>query len=184
MTSIEQQIANQIGNIERTTGRSLAEWTELINASHIEKHGQLVAWLKAEHGMSHGNANLLTIKAREAAAGGPATDEQLVAAHYAGKSAVLRPLYEEVVATARSFGTDVQCAPKKGYVSLRRRKQFATVGPAAGQLEICLNLPGKPATDRLKAITGMATHKLRISEPSGLDSELKSWLREAYDRAG
>jgi hypothetical protein len=31
--------------------------------------------------------------------------------------------------------------------------------------------------------TGMATHKVRISDDAGLDDELRGWLREAYDRA-
>ncbi len=184
MSSVDQQIANQLANIEKATGHTLAEWTGLIRASGLEKHGQIVGWLKAEHGITHGNANLLAVKAREAAAGGPPTDDELVDAHYSGRSADLRPLYERVLATVNGFGSDVELAAKKTYVSLRRKKQFATVGPAAGQLEVCFNLVGTPATDRLKPTTGMATHKVRISDAAGLDDELRGWLREAYDRAG
>jgi predicted transport protein len=184
VSSIEQQIANQLANIEKSTGRSLAEWSELIRASGLEKHGQIVGWLKSEHGITHGNANLLAVKVREAAAGGAPADEELVDSHYSGRNAALRPLYERVVAEVNGFGSDVELAPKKTYVSLRRKKQFATVGPAAGQLEVCLNLAGKPATDRLKPTTGMATHKVRITDAAGLDEELRGWLREAYERAG
>lgn len=184
MSSIDQQIANQIANIERSTGRTLAQWMALISSSGLEKHGQVVAWLKSEHGITHGNANLLAVKAREAAVGGAPADEELVDSHYAGRNADLRPLYDRVISTVNGLGPDVELAPKKTYVSLRRKKQFATVGPAAGQLEVCLNLPGKPAADRLKPTTGMATHKLRISDAAGLDDELRDWLREAYDRAG
>jgi hypothetical protein len=68
-------------------------------------------------------------------------------------------------------------------VSLRRRRQFGQVGPAAGQLEVCVNLPGAPGTDRLVPISGMATHRVRIGDASGLDDELIGWLREAYERA-
>lgn len=184
MSTIDRQIANQVANIERATGRSLAEWVAIINATGLDKHGQVVAWLKSEHGLGHGNANLLAIKAREAATGGAASDDALVDAQYAGKNAALRPLYEAVVARATLLGGDVELAPKKAYVSLRRRKQFAQVGPAAGQLEVCLNLPGAQPTERLKATSGMATHRVRIGEPAELDAELIGWLREAYDRAG
>ena len=38
-------------------------------------------------------------------------------------------------------------------------------------------------TERLTAISGMATHRVRIADWSGLDAELIGWLREAYDRA-
>jgi hypothetical protein len=106
-----------------------------------------------------------------------------VATHYAGKNAPLRPTYDAVVALVRGFGDDIELAPKKTYVSLRRRKQFGQVGPGAGKLEVCLNLPGTKPTERLTAISGMATHRVRIADTSGLDDELIGWLREAYERA-
>jgi predicted transport protein len=183
MASVEEQIANQVANLERSSGKSLAEWIAIVRASGIEKHGQAVAFLKAEHGMGHGNANLVVIKAREADAGGALGDEELIASHYAGKHAALRSAYDAVIATVREFGPDVELAPKKTYVSLRRRKQFGQVGPAAGQLEVGVNLPGTEPTERLRPTTGMATHRVRIADASGLDAELIGWLREAYERA-
>ncbi len=183
MSTVDEQIASQEANIERTTGRSVAEWIEVVRASGLEKHGQQVAMLKADHGLGHGNANLIAIRAKEAAAGGAPTDDQLIEAHYTGKNAPLRPLYDAVISEVTGYGSDVELAPKKTYVSLRRRKQFASVGPAAGQLEVCLNLPGNAPSERLKATTGMATHKVRITDADGLDAELRGWLREAYDRA-
>ena len=183
MASIEEQIDNQIANIERSTGRSLAEWIETVRASGLAKHGQVVAMLKADHGLGHGNANLLAIKAREADAGGAPSEEDLVASQYAGRNATLRPAYDAVVALVHGFGDDVELAPKKAYVSLRRRKQFGQVGPASGQLEVGVNLPDAEPTERLRPTSGMATHRVRIADASGLDDELIGWLREAYDRA-
>ncbi len=183
MATIDDQIQAQIANIERRTGRTLADWFSIVRASGLQKHGQVVAMLKAEHGMGHGNANLIALKAREADAGGAVNDEDLIATHYAGKNAPLRSAYEAVVQCVAAFGDDVELAPKKTYVSLRRRKQFGQVGPAGGQLEVCLNLPDRVPTERLKATSGMATHRVRILDASGLDDELIGWLREAYDRA-
>jgi predicted transport protein len=183
MSTIDDQTANQVANLERSSGRSLAEWIEVVRASGIEKHGEAVAMLKREHGIGHGNANLVVVKAREAAEGGPPTPDELVASHYRGRHADLRPAYEAVVAAVRTLGPDVELAPKKTYVSLRRRRQFAQVGPAGGELEVGLNLPGHPGTERLKTTSGMATHRVRITGASGLDDELLGWLREAYDRA-
>ncbi len=183
MSTVDEQIANQIANLEKSTGRSLAEWMEIVRASGIEKHAQAVAMLKAEHGIGHGNANLVVFSTREADAGGPPTAVDLVGSHYAGKNASLRPAFDAVIAAVSAFGDDVELAPKKTYVSLRRRKQFGSVGPAAGQLEVCINLPGREATDRLRPITGMATHRVRIPDASGLDAELLGWLRDAYERA-
>ncbi len=51
--------ASYFPSIERTYGRSIAEWKELIRSSPVERHMDLVNWLKTEHGMGHGHANAL-----------------------------------------------------------------------------------------------------------------------------
>lgn len=183
MSSIDEQVANQIANIERSTGRSFNDWVAIVHAFGIEKHGQAVAKLKAEHGLGHGNANLIVSRAREALTGSQMSDDALIESHYTGRNAHLRAVYDAIAVAVRAFGSDVELAPKKTYVSIRRTKQFAQVGPAAGQLEIGLNLPGRDATDRLKPMKGMATHRVRIANGSGVDGELIGWLREAYGRA-
>ncbi len=183
MSSAEEQVATQVANLERATGRRLDEWIAVVHASGLEKHGEAVAMLKRDHGIGHGNANLIVIRAREAATGGPPSGEALIDAQYAGRYAALRPLYDAVIDRVRAFGSDVELAPKKAYVSLRRRKQFGQVGPAAGQLEVCVNLPGVKPTARLRPTSGMATHRVRISASEELDEELVGWLRDAYERA-
>jgi len=78
----------------------------------------------------------------------------------------------------------IELAPKQAYVSLRRTRQFGTVGPASGgRLEIGLNLKGVEPVGRLEATTGMCTHRIRLAAPEELDAEVRAWLREAYDRA-
>jgi len=183
MSSFEEQAANQIANIEASSGRSLAEWIAIIHASGLEKHGQAVAMLKAEYGIGHGNANLLVIRAREAREGGALADDDLVASHYSGRHAALRPMYDTIINAVRAFGPDVELSPKKTYVSLRRRKQFGQVGPAAGQLEVGVNLPDHPGSQRLKPTSGMATHRVRLGAGDQIDDEVLGWLREAYERA-
>ena len=89
-----------------------------------------------------------------------------------------------MIELAQGFGTDVELAPKQAYVSLRRSKQFGTVGPGPkGLLEIGLNLKGMEPAGRLEASGGMCTHRVRVSTADELDSELIDWLRTAYDRA-
>jgi uncharacterized protein DUF4287 len=62
--------ASYFPSIEAKYGRSIAEWHELMRASTISKHMELVDWLKQEHGMGHGHANALVadLRARQAAA--------------------------------------------------------------------------------------------------------------------
>lgn len=51
--------ASYFPSIEKKYGRAVAEWEELIRASELSRHMELVAWLKEEHGLGHGHANAL-----------------------------------------------------------------------------------------------------------------------------
>lgn len=51
--------ASYFPSIEAKYGRPISEWKALIRASGIEKHMEIVSWLKAEHNMGHGHANAL-----------------------------------------------------------------------------------------------------------------------------
>jgi len=55
--------ASYFPSIERSYGRPVAEWIDLIDRSPLARHGELVAWLKAEHGLGHGHANALVAHA-------------------------------------------------------------------------------------------------------------------------
>jgi hypothetical protein len=182
LSTVDDATATMIANYPARTGRSLDEWVALVRASGMARHGEIMRLLNTEHGMSHGFANLVALtalKPDEAASG-----DDLVDAIYAGSKAALRPLHDAAVAAATGFGHDVELAPKKSYVSLRRSKQFATVGPGpGGRLEIGLNLGDVEPNGRLVATTGMCSHRVRIASRDELDAEVLGWLRQAYDGA-
>ena len=127
MATVDDAVQSQARNIELATGRSIDAWVALVKASGTERHSEIVAWLKAEHGFSHGNANLVALTAKRGSVAGGG--DELVDAMYAGPKATLRPFHDQVIELARGFGDDVELAPKQAYVSLRRSKQFGTVGP-------------------------------------------------------
>ncbi|GFH33868.1 DUF4287 domain-containing protein [Streptomyces pacificus] len=59
MTEQPKGPASYFPSIERKYGRPIAEWKALIRSSPLIRHGELVSWLKAEHGLGHGHANAL-----------------------------------------------------------------------------------------------------------------------------
>jgi hypothetical protein len=182
MATIDEAVQTQVRNIEQATGRSMDAWVALVKASGRERHTEILAWLKTEHGFTHGNANLVALTAKRGSAAGGG--DELVDAMYAGPRSTLRPFHDRVIEVVRGFGPDVELAPKQAYVSLRRSKQFGTVGPAsAGRLEIGLNLIGAEPVGRKEAASGMCTHRVRLSSPDELDAGVIGWLREAYERA-
>jgi hypothetical protein len=85
MPTVEEQLQTQIANIERSSGRTMAEWRTEAVARGLTKHGQVVAWLKTEHGMSHGNANRVAIEVLKPVEA-PTGDAQIDAI-YSGRNA-------------------------------------------------------------------------------------------------
>jgi len=171
---------SMIDNMPARTGRSLEEWFVVLDAHPYEKHGQGLAFLKSEHGMSHGFANLVVARHRERGSA-PATGVDLIDAQYSGAKADLRPIYERIVAAVATFGDDVEIAPKKTLVSLRRRKQFALVeAPSATRVQLGLNLRGAAPTERLRGAGGMCTHRVDVRGAEEVDDELIGWMRAAY----
>src|SRR5258708_3043159 len=130
MSTVDEALKSQIRNIEATYGRPITGWIEVVRASGKTKHTDVVAMLKDKYTMAHGAAHRVSIVAREALGnrqtlGDPETD--IVDALYAGKKAALRPIHDKLLATILALGKDIEIAPKKGYLSLRRRKQVAMV---------------------------------------------------------
>ena len=184
---IDPQLQTMIDNMPAKTGRSLSDWIQVIAAAGLEKHGDIMKMLKGEHGVTHGFANAISALYRQQAAGGPPSDDQLIEAQYAGAKGDLRPIYEAVVAAAASFGTDVEIAPKKSYVSLRRGKQFAIVqATTRTRVDLGLNLKGEAPAGRLEGgnvFSGMCTHRVRLTSPAAVDADVIEWLKKAYDQA-
>lgn len=114
--------------------------------------------------------------------------DDIIREQYSGPKARLRPLFEQVIAALRAFGSDVELAPRKAYVSLRRRKPFAILQPStATRIDVGINIKGAPASERFEragSFSAAVTHRVRIMIPSDIDAELIAWLRRAYDAAG
>lgn len=51
--------ASYFPSIEKKYGKPIAEWQALVRSRYPAKHMELVAILKAEHGMGHGHANAI-----------------------------------------------------------------------------------------------------------------------------
>ena len=186
MATVEDAVASFERNIEAQTGRSVAVWGDLVRAQALDRHGQMLAWLKGEHGLSHGHANHIAKRALEAAA--PRSADDPVAHLFEGDKAALRPLYDHLVAAMVALGPDVEVAPKKANVSLRRRKQFALLQPSTKtRLDLGLILKDVTPTGRLEAsgsFNAMFTHRVKLTTPTEVDAGVLGWIRLAHAGAG
>ncbi|MBI1250647.1 MAG: DUF4287 domain-containing protein [Alphaproteobacteria bacterium] len=181
MSTPEEQTQTMIANMPAKTGKSLDEWLTIAAKAKLEKHGEIVKHLKAEHGLGHGFANLV---AHYALGGGAAEGEDLIEAQYAGAKAALRPIYDAIAAYVQTLGPDVELSPKKTCVSFRRKKQFALAEPATKtRIDLGIQLKGAPAEGRLEAWGGMVSHKIRLESTKDFDASVKAWLKQAYEQA-
>ncbi len=180
MATPEEQAATMIANLPEKTGKSLEQWLSIVAKEGLEKHGKIVAFLKSEHGVTHGFANLIAAKSLEGNA-----PEDPVAAQYSGAKADLKPIHDAIVAYAKGLGDDVEVAPKKTSVSLRRKKQFALITPSTKtRVDLGLALKGDEPAGRLEKGDAMCSHRVRLESVDGFDEEVKGWMAEAYSRSG
>jgi len=184
--SPDEILANMIANLADKTGKSLEQWLAVTRKFDLEKHGQIVKMLKADHAMTHGYANLVATMTLRGDTPEP-SGQDLIAAQYAGPKADLKPIYDKLAATISKFGDDVDLAPKKTYVSLRRSKQFALIQPSTKtRVDVGINLKGTEPTGRLEAagsFNAMVSHRVRLAGTEDIDSDLLGWLKAAYDAA-
>lgn len=191
MSTLDQARETQLKNIQAKTGKSLAELTALIQGSGLTKHGEIRDMLIHELGLGYGDATMLVHFAllsdgQSAAQARGASSDEVVDEIYTGAKADLRPIHDRLMAEINQFG-EFEVVPKKGYVSLRRKRQFAMIGPATKtRVEVGINSKTLEATDRLIGMPpgGMCQFKVNVTDASQVDAELIAWIKQAYDAAG
>lgn len=184
--SPEEMMASMLKNLPEKTGNTLDHWLKEVEKSGEEKHNAIIKFLKTEHGLTHGYANLIAFRFRSRDEAEP-SGEQWIADQYSGAKAGLKPLYDQLCGIVEKFGDDVDCSPRKTYVTIRRSKQFAIFKASTkDRLDVGLILKGEPETDRLqsgKQFSGMMTHCVAVHSESDINDDLKNWLKQAYDKA-
>lgn len=194
MADPQAAVLTQLRNIQAKTGQTLAALHAAVTATGLAKLGDKRTWLMEQYKLGYGDANAVALtigKIPPGLDGVPASAPRAAEgdpldAIYTGTKAGLRPLHDALMQVVAGLG-DHEVAPKKAYVSLRRKKQFAMVGPATKEsIEIGLNAKDLPPHERLKIQPpgGMCQATTRVSSTAEIDANLKGWLKQAYDAAG
>ncbi len=185
--SPDEMAAAMIANMKEKTGKTLPQWLKIAKGAKLEKHGQILKFLKTEHGMTHGFANLVAHKTLASDAGSAGSSDELIEAQYAGAKADLRPIYDALIKEIKKFGKDVEISPKKSYVSLRRSKQFGLIQPSTKtRVDVGINSKGAKAAGRLEksgSFNAMVSHRVKVGDAKEVNRELIGWLKKAYTEA-
>ncbi|MEO7326938.1 MAG: DUF5655 domain-containing protein [Minicystis sp.] len=191
MSTVEKAREAQLENIQARTGKTLDQIYAIIRKGGLTKHGEIRDQLKRDLALGHGDANALAHAFFNAAGEHVAPAAGVAAADilgeiYAGPKADLRPIHDKLMMAIGKFGP-FEVSPKKGYVSLRRTKQFSMIGPTTKtRVEVGLNMKDIEPTARLLKMPagGMCQYKVNVTDAKEVDKELIAWIRKAYDGAG
>jgi hypothetical protein len=189
MSSLDKAVQTQIDNIQKKTGKSLAELSAIVQKSGLTKHGEIRDMLKEKLGLGHGDANTLVhvvLKSDGERAAEGKNEEAVLDEIYSGAKAGFRPIHEKLMKEIGRFGV-FEVVPKKGYVSLRRRKQFAMIGPKTNtRFEVGLNAKDFRKNARLleQPKGSMCNYIVQLTDAQEVDSELVAWIKSAYEGAG
>ena len=179
---MDKALKTMIDNMPEKTGKSLAEWNIILKEKSFAKHSEGVKFLKSEYNVTHGFANTIVTLSKEH----ESDSIDLVKSQYQGKE-ILIPIYDELITYLKSLGSDVTITPKKGSVSIIRKRQFVLIKPATKtRIDLGFKLIDKPITDRLEGsgpFGTMCTHRVKISDVAEIDKELKDWIKEAYQKS-
>jgi len=188
MSSLDKAFQTQLENIQKKTGKSLDELTAIVEKSGLTKHGEIRDMLKEELGLGHGDANALVHAVLQSdgqrAAEGKATDAVLNEI-YTGVKAGMRSIHDALMKHIFKFG-EFEILPKKGYVSQRRKKQFAMIGPKTNtHFEVGINAKDLKENIRLleQPKGSMYNYIVNVSDAQEVDSELIGWIKSAYEGA-
>jgi len=179
---MDKALKTMIDNMPEKTGKSLEEWKRILKQKSFAKHSDGVKFLKTIHNVTHGFANTIVTLSKD----DNSSEEDLVATQYKGKENLI-PIYSNLIAFVNSLGTDVTITPKKVSVSVIRKRQFILIKPATKtRIDLGLKLKDKPTSERLEnsgPFGTMCTHRVQITNINEIDTELKAWIKEAYEKS-
>ncbi len=174
--------------MKELTGKTFEEIESLYLSSGLTKHSEVRTFFMDKLQLSYGFANtlvhLITRSDGTSMADGK-TMEEILEDIYDTKKINLRPIHDAIMDEIQDFG-DFEIIPKKGYLSLNRKRQFAMIGPkTTTRVEIGINIKDIEGTERLleQPKGSMCKFIVKIQTPEDVDSELIQWLKEAYDQS-
>jgi hypothetical protein len=184
-----------IKNLKAKTGKSLDEWVALLKKQGPATAPEQKAWLKDKYKLGGSTIGVIVDQAQGAQLemsaeaymkDAPGYVDQL----FSGARAQLRPICDELLALATSFGEDVKVSPCKTFVPLYRHHVFGQIKPTTQtRVDLGLALGDAKTSKRLIDTGGLAkkdriTRRIELTSVSDIDADVKKWLKAAYEGDG
>lgn len=176
-----------IEGLKTSTGKDLGNWLNEINAFDSQKRNDIINLLKTEYGFGHMNASLLA--GIHSNGGKPVYGDtsELLENQFA-KAETMRPLYESFIKFIQKAFPDSTALPKKTYVSILEKREFAAINIKLKELRIGLDLGDRPFDETVtkSKLTGpmpRISHQIVLTDESQLNADVIKLLQDSYGRS-
>jgi hypothetical protein len=110
-------------------------------------------------------------------------NEVALEAHFAGKDATVKEIYDQLVKHSRKFGSLTE-EPKKTSIHLVNKTAFAGVATRKSALVLTIKSDRKLSSARIHKSEQTSAHRfhheVKLTSAADVDSEILAWLRNAY----
>jgi len=170
--------------LERDTGRTLDQWSQLARACPEHAHRARLAWIKDHYGLGQNHASLVLNAAFPPATSWSKPELLEQALWKDPQSANLCKVLKDLVGTL----PDVVIGQRKSFTAFSRKVQFAAARPLKSHGMVlglaispetggCLVMPGRESwSERLKSV-------VEITTPTQINEDLLNLIRQAWERS-
>jgi hypothetical protein len=107
-----------------------------------------------------------------------------VKAHFDGKDATVRQIYDRLLKATRKFGRVAE-EPKKTSIHLMNKTAFAGVATRKSAMVLTIKSDRKLSSPRIHKSEQTSArrfhHEVKLTAPAEVDAELVKWLKDAYE---
>jgi Domain of unknown function (DUF5655) len=175
-----------IDNLKASTKKDLKGWLTEIKSLGITKRNDIITALKNDYAFGHMNASLLAgiyLNGGKAVYG--STDDLLE--NQFAKAEPMREIYETVINFVKKNFPGATVLPKKTYVSILEKREFAAINIKPKELRIGFDLGDRPFDDTVtkSKLTGpmpRISHMVVVTGKESLNEDMITLLRESHSR--
>ena len=175
-----------IDNLKASTKKDLDGWLAEIRSLGITKRNDIINSLKTDYGFGHMNASLLTGIYFNGGKPVYGSTDALLENQFA-KAESMREIYDAVVDLVKQSFPGVTVLPKKTYVSILEKREFAAINIKPKELRIGFDLGDRAFDQRVtkSKLSGpmpRISHMVVVTNKESLDEDMITLLRESHSR--
>lgn len=175
-----------IDNLKASTKKNLDGWLAEIRGLGLTKRNDIINTLKNDYGFGHMNASLLAGIYLNGGKPVYGSTDDLLENQFA-KAEAMRGTYESVINFVKKNFPGATVLPKKTYVSILEKREFAAINIKPKELRIGFDLGDRPFDEVVtkSKLTGpmpRISHMVVVTGSESLNDDMIALLRASHSR--